>query len=152
MASTVTLATTTLTNRVDAKDNELVLASYSGIYPGLRLFIDKELMNVESVRPDSRGVRVRRGHGGTAAVPHSSSAVVTIGTADQFYMTDPVGAPGESTPVAPYINVLNGKVFYAQGDAQPTGLTFRWWQEVTTTYSTGPFGVRVSESSPSSST
>ena len=108
-------------------------------------------MKVRETIGDYR-VRVGRGVDGTAAAPHSSSAQVTIGKADQFYAVDPVGAPGEVVLISPWINVINGKVWYAQGDALPSGLTNRWWQEVTTTYGFGGLGIRSSESAPTSST
>lgn len=151
MSATVTLSTTTLTNGIGPQEREVKLASNSGVLAGLFLFVDRELMKVERLL-DNGLVRVVRGQGGTSGQKHSSSAVVTIGSGTQFYSQDPVGSPAEATEVAPWINVQNGKVWYAQGDAQPTGLTFRWWQEVTTSYSAGPLGIRVSESSPSSST
>ena len=151
MTATVTLSTTTLTNGIGPRDRDVKLASNSGVRAGLFLFMGRELMKVEEVLSTGL-VRVTRGVGGTAALQHSSSEVVTIGSGTQFYTQDPVGAPPEATEVAPWINVSNGKVWYAQGDAQPTGLTFRWWQDATTTYSTGPLGVRVSASAPTSST
>ena len=148
----VTLSTTTLTNGIGPRDQEFRLASYSGILPGYRLFIDKELCSVTNIRSDGNGVKVGRGVGGTAAASHSSSSVVTIGTPDNFYESDPVGAPPESVLVSPYINVRNGKIYYAQGDSQPTGKTYRWWQDVTNTYGAGSLGIRTQTSDPSSST
>ena len=151
MSATVTLSTTTLTNGIGPLDRDILLGSTSGVRTGLFLFADRELMKVESVL-DNGLTRVSRGQNGTAASKHSSSAVVTIGSGTQFYTQDPVGSPAEATEVAPWINTRNGKVWYAQGDAQPTGLTFRWWQDATTTYSIGALGIRASESSPTSST
>ena len=152
MPATVTLSTTTLTNGIDSRDQEFRLDSYSGIVPGYRLFVDRELCTVVLVRSDGNGVRVIRGVDGTAASSHSSSAVVTIGKADQFYQSDPVGAPAEATEVAPYINARNGKIYYAQGDSQPTGVTYRWWQDVTQTYGLGALGIRTQTAAPTSST
>lgn len=152
MPATVTLSTTALTNGINPRDQEFRLNSYSGILPGYRLFVDRELMTVVSVRSDSNGVDVTRGVDGTAATDHSSSAVVTIGKADQFYQSDPQGAPAGAIEVSPYINTRNGKVFYAQGDSQPTGVTYRWWQDVTQTYGFGPLGIRTQTAAPTSST
>jgi len=151
MTATVTLSTTTLTNGIGPRDRDILLDSNSGVRTGLFLFLDRELMKVERIL-DNGLVRVSRGQGGTASTQHSSSAVVTIGSGTQFYTQDPVGSPLEATEVAPWINVKNGKVWHAQGDAQPEGLTFRWWQEATTTYSAGALGIRASSSSPTSST
>ena len=151
MAATVTLSTTTLTNGIDPRARDLKLDSTSGVLPGLFLFLGRELMKVESVLPSGL-VRVFRGQNGTAALQHSSSEVVTIGSGHQFYTQDPIGSPAEATQVAPWINTSNGKIWYAQGDSQPTGLTFRWWQDVSTTYSIGALGIRTTEAAPTSST
>ena len=151
MPATVTLSTTTLTNGIGPQDRDVKLASNTGVRTGLFLFAGRELMRVDEVLGNGL-VRVSRGQSGTASQKHSSSAVVTIGSGTQFYTQDPVGSPAEATEVAPWINTRNGKVWYAQGDAQPTGLTFRWWQDATTTYSFGPLGIRTTESSPTSST
>lgn len=151
MPAAVTLASTTLTYGVEKGTGEIVLSSVSDIVVGYRLWIDRELMKVKALSGGTR-VQVFRGVDGTAASRHSSSAVVTIGRADQFYATDPMGAPGEVILVSPYINVINGKTWYAQGDSLPVGLTNRWWQEVTPTFGAGALGVRTFESTPSSST
>ena len=151
MPATVTLATTTLTTRLNSSETVICVASLAGILPGLYLFAGRELMVVRSTGP-SLCVTVGRGVGGTAAMDHSSSEVVTIGTPAQFYQSDPVGSPPDATQVAPWINAKNGKVWYAQGDSQPTGLTFRWWQDMTTTYSFGALGIRASDATPTSST
>jgi hypothetical protein len=149
MPATVTLATATLTFGVGPGDNEITLSSLSGVVPGYCLWIDRELMQVKELKSSTR-VRVVRGESGTFASAHSSSATVTIGRCDQFYSVDPQGRPGETFPVSPYINVINGKVWMAQGDAI-SGAN-RWWQEVTQTYGTGPFGIRTQEASISAST
>lgn len=152
MPATVTLSTTTLTYGIDPGAGEIQLDSVSGILPGYRLWIDRELMSVLRLIPGSERLQVQRGVDGTAAAEHSSSATVTIGTPDQFYSRDPVGAPSSAIPVSPWINVLNGKVWYAQGDSVPDGQTYRWWQEVSQTYGIGALGVRTQTSAPTSST
>jgi hypothetical protein len=152
MPATVTLSTTTLTNGIGPSDQEFRLDSYTGIVPGYRLYIDRELCTVNSIRSDGNGVDVSRGVDGTCACPHASSSVVTIGRADQFYQSDPQGAPAEAIEVSPYINTRNGKIYYAQGDPEPTGFTYRWWQDVTNTYGIGALGIRTREANPTSST
>lgn len=97
-------------------------------------------------------VNVQRGVDGTSASDHDSSAVIYVGRADQFYSADPVGSPSESIPVSPYINAMNGSIWYAQGDSLPAGRVYRWWQKVSTTYGQGALGVRTSTADPSSST
>ena len=153
MPATVTLATATLTYTVYPDTVEIQLSSVSGVDVGDRLWIDRELMKVNSVVTGTTRVKVNRGVDGTAATRHASSAVVTIGRPDQFYTTDPVGSPAMVIPVSPYINALNGKVWMSQGDALPDGNAYRWWQEVTQTYGVGPLGVRIPvENNLSSST
>lgn len=151
MAATVTLSTTTLKAPASAGATSVNVASTSGITPGLRLWIDRELMAVERLGVSTL-VHVRRGVDGTAAAPHSSAAVVTIGRGDQFYAVDPVGTPPHAIPVSPYINVMTGDVWLAKGDnIGPDGDTGRWWQKVSTSYATGALGVRQSTSDPSAS-
>lgn len=151
MPAVVTLSTTTLTNGIGPGTGEIKLASVSGIYPGYCLWIDRELFKVNSL-PGGTRVKVTRGWEGTAGSDHSSSATVYIGKPEYFYSTDPVGAPPVITQVAPYINVISGRMFYAQGDANPSAQNNRWWEEIETTHSTGALGVRTQESAPTSST
>lgn len=150
MGATVTLSTTTLTYGINPGDDSLVLGSVTGISRDSRLWIDRELLAVISVDSSSNRVKAKRGSDGTTAARHSSSALVTIGSPTQFYSSDPLGAPEAAIPVSPYINVLNGKVWLAQGDA--SDLSYRWWQEVTSSYGIGPLGIRTSSSDPTSST
>lgn len=152
MPASVTLPTTTLTFWIGPQDLSLKLASGSGVRPGLCLWIDRELMTVVALPDANNIVKIKRGQGGTAPSEHSSTALVTIGRPDQFYTTDPVGAPGTVIAVSPYINTFNGKVWYAQGDALPNNQTVRWWQEVTGSYGTSSLGILTQTSSPTSST
>lgn len=154
MPATVTLSTTTLIEGVSATPRTIKVASASGVVIGRRLYIDKELMAVTALVVSTTAytlVQVTRGVDGTSSAPHSSSSVVTIGQPDQFYHVDPLGAPPNAIPVSPYINVRNGKVWFAQGDTQPDGQTVRWWQEVTTTYGFGALGYRTQVKVPTSS-
>lgn len=157
MPATVTLASTTLAYPLNGSGDTLVsLASGSGITPGLRLFVDRELMTVVSAAPASATgaatFLVLRGRDGTMAQQHDGGATVYIGRGDQFYDQDPEGAPTEAIPVSPWINVRNGRVWFAQGDVAPTGVASRWWQQQTATYSSGPLGVRIVTLDPTSST
>jgi hypothetical protein len=151
MPATVTLSSTTLLPQVGASDNLLTLTSTSGIYPGMRLFIDQELMGVTGFGVGTQ-VTVTRGLEGTSGAIHNSGAIVWIGTPEQFYSRDPVGRPPIATPVAPWINVRNGNVWFAQGDATPIGAATRWWQLATSTYENLPFGPTVITTSPTAST
>ena len=149
MPATVTLATTTLAAFVGVNDTQVTLASTSGLTPGTRLYVDRELMAVVGLGVANQ-VNVRRGVDGTATTEHASSSVVTIGQPNQFYAQDPVGRPPEAIPVSPYINVSNGRIWFARGDATPTGN--RWWQQQTTTYGAGAFGIGTATLDPTSST
>lgn len=153
MPATVTLSTTTLAESIDAFAKQIKVADASGILPGYRLWMDAELLSVVSLGIATSAytqVNVLRGVDGSAAAPHSSAATITIGRADQFYSSNPVGAPPSAIPVSPYINVVNGSVWYAQGDSEGGGN--RWWQQQQTTYSVGALGVRQAVQDPTSST
>jgi hypothetical protein len=153
------LATTTIKTPVLVSDTAVCVASTTGITPGLGLFVDQELMSVVSLGLPSLGgtnVNVLRGRGGSATQQHSSGATVYIGQQDQFYSAPPVGAPGQSVLVTPYIDVVAGKVYYPQGDELPTykgntTYTHRWWQEVTNTPGYGALGIRTTTQTPPTS-
>jgi hypothetical protein len=147
MPATVTLSTTTLQAGVDSGDRQVLVASTSGLTPDIRLWIDTELLTVVSLGV-SNWVNVLRGVDGTAAQQHDSGATITIGRADQFYGSDPVGAPEPAIPISPYINAINGTVWFAQGDTVGS----RWWQKQTATYGVGALGIRTVAYDPMSST
>jgi hypothetical protein len=147
MAATVTLSTTTLVNSVDPLDQAISVSSTSGLTPGVRLYIDRELMSVISLGI-SPWVNVRRGMDGTATSRHASSSTVTIGRADQFYQHDPVGLPPEEVLVSPWINVITGDRWTAEGDEAGPGVGGRWWQKTVVTHDTGALGVRTTTSTP----
>jgi hypothetical protein len=151
MAATTTLASTTLAVVAQPGDREVNLASTSGVTPGLRLFVGGELMEV--VRSGVGNWRVvKRGVDGTEATLHDSSETVYIGRGDEFHTRDPSGAPAEVIAVSPWINVRNGSVWFAQGDALPSPNAKRWWEKQTATHSVGALGVRVETLSPTEST
>ena len=127
------------------------VASTSGLVPGTRLFCEGELMEVISLGV-SPWVNVSRGVDGTAAVPHNSLALIYVGTASQFYETDPKGRPEAAIAVSPWINALANRIWWAQGDTTPSATANRWWQLETTAYDTGALGVQFSTTSPTSST
>lgn len=151
MPATVTLATTTLEAPLDAQSSRVKLTSTSGVGPGLRLYVDGELLTVVRVDVDP-WVVVLRGQEGSKQTSHPSGFTVYIGRGEQFYQYDPVGRPPDAVPVSPWINVQNGSVWFAQGDTQPDGISDRWWQIQRTTYDQGPLGVRVKTQDPTAST
>jgi hypothetical protein len=77
MAATVTLSTTTLAAAVTVTDGQVKVVSTAGIVPGLRLYIDQELLTVVSLGIGT-AVTVRRGVDGTATTAHASTATVRI--------------------------------------------------------------------------
>lgn len=151
MPATVTLATTTLAETLDASADRVKLASTAGVLPGIRLYVDGELMTVRALGVDP-WVLVIRGQGSTRSQPHASALTVYIGRGDQFYDKDPVGRPPAAIEVSPWINLRNGNVWFAQGDTDPSATADRWWQLALTTYDQGPLGVRVKTSDPIAST
>lgn len=158
MPATVTLATTTLGQLVHPHEDRIKLASTSGVVIGTRLYCDRELMRVIGVGgafPDP-WVQVSRGVDGTRTTAHSPGATVYVGRADQFYASDPQGEPPDAIPVDPYINVMTGDVWLAQGDAGPVDgirpIATRMWVKQSTVLAAGALGAATVTSSPTSST
>jgi hypothetical protein len=165
MSATFVLPVTSLLYAVGANDSSVVLStsatSTNGvgtvsslstaplIQVGYGLWVDQELMKVVGILSDPVGLRyqVLRGQAGSSSQSHSSTAQVTIGQINQFYLTDPKGKPENVVLVSPWINTVNGQVWFPQGDASPDN-TVRWWQNVTNTYGVGPVGVRTQTSNP----
>jgi len=141
MAALATLATTTLSAGVDPNDNAVQLASTSGVLPGMRLYVDQELMGVLSLGLGT-SVNVLRGVDGTATTRHASSRTVTMGQASQFYDRDPIGPPPAQVLVSPWINVLTGAQWTAEGDETGSDASGRWWAKTEHTHGVGAFGVR----------
>jgi hypothetical protein len=151
MPATVTLSTTTLAEAVGPSAKAIKLTSTAGVLPGMFLFLDGELMRVVSLGVDP-WVNVLRGQDATPAANHVSLVTVYIGRGDQFYGSDPVGRPPAAIAVSPWINVRNGKVFFAQGDTLPEAHADRWWQAQETEFGIGALGVRTKTRNPESST
>jgi len=143
----VTLATTTLLVQAVVTDSAVQVASTAGITPGLRLYIDQELMAVVSLGIGT-SVNVLRGVDGTATAAHASSATVTIGRADQFYTQDPIGPP-LIVEVTPWINVVTGTQWTPQGDTTGPNASAQWWAKMETTHAVGALGVRTAVSAAS---
>lgn len=151
MPATVTLATTTLSEAVSASAGQIKVASTSGLTPGTRLFLDGELLSVVSLSVDP-WVNVIRGVDGTGGLSHVAPSTIYIGRGDQFQSRNPTGRPPDAIPVSPWINVTNGTVWFAVGDTSANQTGDRWWQQQTTTYSTGPLGYPVKTLDPTVST
>jgi len=151
MPATVTLSTTTLLESVGPSNRQIKVASTSGLTPGIQLYTDGELMEVVSLAVDP-WVNVLRGRGGTAGKAHDSDNTVYIGRADQFYEKDPQGSPENVIAVSPYINVVNGSIWFARGDTLDGELGRRWWQKQIATYEEGALGVQLETLDPVEST
>ena len=151
MPATVTLSTTALAAEAAPSDRQVKVVSTSGLATGTRLFVDSEMMTVVGLGVDT-WVNVLRGVDGTAAQLHDAGATAWIGRADQFFSSDPVGAPKVAILVSPHINTSNGSVWFALGDDAPEGQTNRWWQKQSTTHSIGALGVNAVSIDPQSST
>ena len=149
MAATYTLSTTVFTVPVEKSDTQVKVASTSGLTPGMRLFADRELMQVVSLGVSSL-VNVRRGVDGTQAERHGTDVTVYVGTGDQFYSRDPEGQPRPDLLVSPWINVRTGDVWFAQGDGAVGGQ--RWWQKQVIDHTVGDLGVIQVTPTPTSST
>lgn len=141
--ATVSLASTTFAATVEPGDTLIQVSSTSGITPGVRLYCDRELLGVERLTGIGTQVIVRRGLEGTSATRHATNTTVWIGRGDQFYGTDPVGLPPSVLLVYPYINVLTGVAWVAQGDEAGAQNAARIWAPITTTLIPGAFGNQV---------
>lgn len=156
MPATVTLASTTLAEGCDASATRIKLTSTTGVFFGKCLFIagqgrDGELVKVQRLDV-ATWVIVTRGVEGSRAQPHVSGDTVYIGDCGQFYAIPPMGRPDAAIPVSPYIDVVNGQIYFAQGDVVPSQTAVRWWQMQTFTRTTGPLGVTTLTLDPTSST
>lgn len=150
MPATVTLTSTTMAAAVDRSNGRIKVTSTSGMTPGVRLYVNGELMTVIRLEPDP-WVSVIRGVDGSRASAHPAGDVVYIGRADQFYSQPPQGRPDAAIEVSPYIDVINGVVYFAQGDTTPSATADRWWAAQTNTRTLQPLGVRTSTLDPTSS-
>lgn len=151
MPATVTLSSVALSAEAAASDRQVKVVSTSGLTTGTRLYVDSEMMTV--VGPGvGNWLKVLRGVDGTAAQDHDAGSTAWIGRADQFFTSDPVGAPKDAILVSPHINTTTGAVWFARGDVAPTGQTLRWWQKQTVTYSKGALGVNAVAIDPQAST
>lgn len=152
-AATVTLSSTTLKTNCAASDTAVQLTSTTGVTVNnlttLRFWVDRELMTVVSLGLGT-WVNVLRGSDGSIASAHGSSATVYIGRADQFQSSDPVGTPPSPVLVSPWINVLTGTIWLAEGDESGPSAGARFWQIVTNVPGTGSLGVRTTTQTPTS--
>lgn len=139
---------TTLLKSMLASDTFVPLSSVANINKGDVVFVDSEAMPTSSTRPSVTGnvpgvFVVRTGR----AASHGVGALVYTGPPSAFVTVDPVGVPAAGSQ--PWvINILNGRVWVAQGDEAGPGAANRFWQLQTTTPGIGAFGVRTLVASP----
>jgi hypothetical protein len=138
--ATASLTSTTFSVTVEPSDTRVLLASTSGISPGVRLYAGRELLGIEVLTGIGNEAIVRRGLEGTAASRHATNETVWIGRADQFSSSDPTGLPPAVLLVYPYINVLTGVAWVAQGDETGPGNAGRIWAPMTVAMSAGALG------------
>ena len=151
MSATYTLASTNFAAPVAKDATQVYVASKSGLAAGMRLYSDRECMAVVSLHSSANLVNVRRGVDSTRAQEHGTDVTVWVATPDQLYDHDPQGRPREDLLVSPFINVLTGDVWFAQGDAAPIGTGQRWWQKQVIGHTIGDLGTRITTPDPSSS-
>src|SRR5579872_2986599 len=106
-----TLISTTTAQAVSASAQGIPVASASGITAGMDIYIDRELMAVNSV--SGKTLIVTRGVQG-AAEAHMSGVSVLAGQPQWFYNVDASGSCS-STAATPYVNVSDGLQFTCQG-------------------------------------
>lgn len=114
-AQTATTTTTLSSALTTGAGRTVVVASATGVAAQSLLFIDGELMTVQSV--SSTTAQVARGAGGTAAVPHAANAIVYVATQAQapyvFLQADkPQGAcTSTNEQFLPQVNSRNGNIW-----------------------------------------
>ena len=108
-----TLTQTTLAAAINDSQNNIVVASTTGITvtnntTATLIYVDRELMTVLAVNSTTGELTVARGSNGTPASGHASGAMVLAGAPDYFIDHDPQGASSVAL-VAPLINTMTGK-------------------------------------------
>lgn len=91
----------------------------------------------------SNPVRVMRGVAGTAPSRYVRGATVYTGAPNLFHSADPHGIPLGAPVSNPYINLRDGRIWVAQGDAVGAGVNGRWWQLQSSVYAPGALGILV---------
>ena len=137
-----TLSTTTFSQTVEPSEITVTLASVANVSPGDGLAAGTELLKVIAYAGGT-SVRVLRGQSGTMTQRHVSNQTVTIGRMDQFHTTDPFGPPPIPVQVSPWVNVLTGQQWIAQGDETGPNGSAQWWAPTQSTHGVGALGVRT---------
>ena len=149
LLSTNTFLTPTLLTSVGEGDTSVNLSSVVGIIPGYHcIFVDDELIKIVSFGLGT-SVNGIRGIEGTTNERHGSGSAVYIGPAHYFNYRDPNGIPGRPPLTNPWINLLNGNVWFAEGDESGPNVDARRWVLQTTMLGAGPLGINSVTLTPS---
>jgi len=106
------LTSTTTSEVLDAREQDIDVASTSGVTIGDIAVVDAEAMEVLSIGTNPTRIRVIRGVEGTRASTHATSSDIFIDPADRFLREDQVGScTVAETPYAPAINLRTGRRF-----------------------------------------
>ena len=167
MPATVTLVPLLVAEHIDPTDSEIKLVVTDAGQTSLTLvpdgavqldplqsyfgYCEGELMRLVRQGLGSRFVAMRGLHG-TSASHHDAGAQMYLGLGYHFYNHDPLGSPPNALEVSPWINVLNGTVWFAQGDSEPGHTTRRWWVKQEMKEATNSLGVREFTLDPIEST
>lgn len=118
VSAQTTVPTTTTSAAVTATVRTVILTSVTGVTVGGGVYVDNELMLVNTVNTTTRQVGVTRGYSGSGAAPHISGQTVYIGpvagvTGSPFVQSDPpIGSCNLSAEVYSLrINTLNGRIW-----------------------------------------
>lgn len=109
-----TLNTTTLDAAItDATATTVTLASGTTVAAGQVLFVDRELMRIQSaVGSSTTNWNVTRGFDGTASALHGNGARVYTGARDRFYRRDVSGTCVAADDLfTPHINTTSGRIW-----------------------------------------
>lgn len=68
--------------------NQTDMVAFNRVSNPVKLYMDKEAMNVQTVNSTTCAIGVMRGADGTSVVPHAASSTVYLGTPDKFASFD----------------------------------------------------------------
>jgi len=112
------LATTTLSSPLNPADVQMVVASATGLFPGMLVKVDGETLQVtKAYTAGGTQVPVLHGLDGSMTTAHKSGANVTFGTAADWAPPPPTGVvSAPMTPILPiYSYSATGAITPSQG-------------------------------------
>jgi hypothetical protein len=103
---------TTFSSAVDGDDTVVNLTAASGATAGGFLFVEGEKMPIQSVSGTAVTVRRGDGQGFTPARPHPTTAIVWVGSAEEFKVYNVAGSCTATTErYLPHINTKENRIF-----------------------------------------